>query len=139
MCAGNSISEALIEGICEIFERYVLKIIYTDKSCSLPKISEEYLKTTCFWDFIVHLQLLGYSVAVHDCSLGGKYPVVGLFMEYAGSTHFNLGSAPDFILALERCFTEIFQGKSVENFKDYFEKATDGIDLSRSFKKELLK
>ena len=58
-----------------------------------------------------------YQVIVKDCSLGGRFPVVGTIMinrsNQSYSVHF--GSHPSFEVALERTLTEKFQLRGLED------------------------
>lgn len=118
MCAGNTMSEALVQGCCEIFERLVLKKIYTENNVRLPKIQKVYLEKHPMFECFLYLEANGYDVCVRDCSFG-QYPVAGLFIKKGDLFKFNLGAAPDFALALERCLTEIFQGKTQQSFDQW--------------------
>lgn len=126
LCAGNTPAEAIIQGMCEIFERYVLKEIFTDKDISMPTIPNALLEKTALWRYVETLNSMGMEVKVKDCSLSGKFPVVGVVIQKDDKALFNLGSSPDYMVAIERCFTEMFQGweahsiesKMVPIFKD---------------------
>lgn len=119
MCAGNTVAEALIQGLCEIMERIVLKKLYRDDIEFLPTIPLENFKNTLYEKYIEFLHNYGYQVTIKDCSLNEGYPVVGLFLTKGKAFRFNLGAAPDFYIALERCFTEIFQGKNANKLTEF--------------------
>jgi len=116
MCAGNKDEEAIIQGICEIFERYAIKEIY-ENTLSLPSIDKKVFKGTPIIEVIEYLESKNYYVIIKDCSVGKRLPVIGvLLIDYANNTYcFHLGSDPSPITAIERCFTEIFQN-STNNF-----------------------
>ena len=118
MCAGNSEAEALIHGICEIFERYVSKKIVLEKLL-LPEIPFTEVKSEKLLHALKYLKKLNYTIKIKDCTLGGKYPVIGLLVMNKDKTKFQLklGSDPIFEIALERCLTEIFQGFDLNNFQ----------------------
>lgn len=132
MCAGNSITEALIQGVCEIFERHVLKKLYFDKDITIFKIPTKIIKNfdINLQKSVKYLESMGYKISIGDCSLNGVYPVVGLFVWKKNFFRFQLGSAPDFQIALERCFTEMFQGKHFKDFERWL------IDLDEEEEKE---
>ncbi len=119
MCAGNTPEEAMIEGICEILERYVsMKLIY-DKIC-LPEIPAEYIsKFPRVKEMVDKIKSnKDYICKVVDCSLGGKYPVAGLIVikKNTGKFGFKLGAHPDYGIAMERCFTEAAQGMDIYEY-----------------------
>lgn len=112
-CAGNTPHEALIHGICEILERFVLRRI-VDEQPLLPSIPLADLRQFQVFASLSDLQRQGIDVLVKDCSFGGTWPVVGIVLRQGERGLFHLGASPSFPLALERCLTEIFQGVSLE-------------------------
>lgn len=129
MCAGNSNEEALIEGLSEILERYTAIKIYKEKIC-LPEIPDEYIKKfpkVCKMKEILD-ENEKYYYRLVDCSLGGKYPVAGLYLieRNTGKFGFKMGAHPDYGIAMERCFTEAAQGVDIfeyaeSNIFDFYE------------------
>lgn len=112
MCAGNTKEEALIQGICEIFERYVLKKIFFEGIIP-PNIPHDYFNGTEILNKIKHLeQNNNYTLLIKDCSLNMNLPVVGLLLidKLNQKYSFNLGADPSPITALERCLSEMYQG-----------------------------
>lgn len=112
LCAGNVPEEAILQGIYEIFERYVLQMIYLHR-LTPPTIPFEVFEGTEIAFRLKKLQVeKGWSIETKDCSLGKGFPVIGLLLidrkknRYA----FRLGADLSPIIALQRCFTEIFQG-----------------------------
>ena len=116
LAAGNTANEALIQGISEIFERYVGKQIIFDE-IELPTIPNELFKSYDFYKIIELLENAGYNIQIKDCSLNGTYPVIGVLIINENGTmyHFKLGASPAIEIAVERCLTELFQGFSFEN------------------------
>ncbi|NVO08825.1 MAG: YcaO-like family protein [Bacteroidales bacterium] len=115
MCAGNTNEEALVHGICELLERYVIKKIIFDE-LTLPTVPLEELVGFNIYKTIRFLENSGLKIYVKDCTLGGRYPVVGVLLVDTRSNKyiFKHGSDPVFEIALERCLTEMFQGFSKE-------------------------
>ena len=112
LCAGNVPEEAILQGIYEIFERYVLQMIYLQR-LTPPTIPFEMFEGTEIASRLKRLQVeTGWSVEIKDCSLGKGFPVIGLLLidrkknRYA----FRLGADLSPVIALQRCFTETFQG-----------------------------
>ncbi len=134
MAAGNTPEEAIVQGLSEILERYVMTQVYL-KEISLPSVPDKYLKKYAPYQYhmIKSIEETGdYRVIVKDCSLGKGFPVIGVifFLRYSNKYAFKLGSDPDISIALERCLTEFFQGKDKRNM-DY---KMLPIDLCPSFK-----
>lgn len=146
MCAGNTKEEALIQGFCEIFERYVAKQIYHHE-LTPPTIPKDCFKDTYIYKLLNDLeQQYNISVIIKDCSLGVGLPVVGLLLIHHDSNtySFKLGAALSPIIALERCFTEAYQGNCISDCQikidfsnNIFNNLTD--DISTLKNKELLK
>ncbi len=114
MCSGNTRDEALIQGISEIFERHVLKSFYLHPYTP-PDIPLEYFDDTEISNTIFTLQKqFGYSIQIKDCSMGKGYPVIGVLIKNKDNYYaFHLGADPSPITALERCFTEMYQGGNI--------------------------
>ena len=116
MCAGNTPAEAIGQGLCEIFERYSNCLIAQGKVIP-PSVPTAYLQTlTESWSMIQRIeQRGGYRIIVKDCSLGQGYPVVAVIaIDAAAQKYFvKFGSHLDFSIALERCLTELLQGRNV--------------------------
>ncbi len=113
-CSGNTPHEALVHGLCEIIERHALRKIFADRPClpSVPLDDIGYLPQSAT---LRYLQQNGFTVIVKDCSFNGTWPVVGIILRKGDGGLFHLGASPSFPLALERCFTEIFQGFTLES------------------------
>jgi ribosomal protein S12 methylthiotransferase accessory factor len=145
LCAGNSEYEAKVQGLSELFERYVRRICYGGKSrdmyqfykhiksplgtlpdiTSFPAYTHEFITNnypTCA-EIIKELNTKGYNVRCYDCSCGGLFPVVAIYLAPINSTKFKLSIAshPITEIALERTLTECFQGAELNNltFSEY--------------------
>lgn len=116
MCAGNTAEEAISQGISEIFERYVISMLFEGKVSGLPDIDmqELHIENPMLASLIRRIKEDGYSFVAKDATLGGVLPVVAIIIENSEKTKIGIsfGSDPDFEIALQRCITELFQGKS---------------------------
>jgi ribosomal protein S12 methylthiotransferase accessory factor len=114
MCSGNTREEALIQGISEIFERFLLKAFYQNPFCP-PDIPLSCFEGTEIGLKIIHLtQKHDFKIQIKDCSLGKDYPVIGVLIKNSENCYaFHLGADPSPVTALERCFTEMFQGGAI--------------------------
>jgi ribosomal protein S12 methylthiotransferase accessory factor len=115
MCSGNTLAESLIHGICEVFERKVLKQLFM-APCSPPDVPLELFAGHDIHEDLNRLaKSNGYDVRVKDCSLESRLPVVGLLIrDKCGRYAFHLGSDPSPVTALERCLTEMCQGGRIQ-------------------------
>ena len=119
-CAGNTPYEALVEGLSEVFERHIIRKAIKEP-ISFTDIPEEfYLKYESIKRIIEYCRKLGFKVVVKDASLGKKYPVACavLLDEKTNGYYVWFGAHPSLPIAIERCFTEIFQGADFSN-KNY--------------------
>lgn len=117
MSAGNTVNEARVQGLSEVFERYIKNRIIAE-SISLPAIPDDVLQRyPAIIDAIATLEQEGFPILSYDASLGGKYPVicVVLFNPQNGTCFASFGAHPDFGVALERTVTELLQGRSLND------------------------
>lgn len=114
MCAGNTPAEALVQGFCEIFERYALRKIMLEE-CVPPQIPFSYFEGTAIYEKIQNLQ--NRKIIVLDCSFGMKLPVVGTLIIDTEHYRYRLmmAGASTATVALERCLTEHFQASHPED------------------------
>lgn len=111
MCAGNSFSEAVCQGLCEILERFVMRDAFIGTPNLFPTIPIESLKNRSIYPLIEQIRAKKLYVLVKDCSLGGRFPVVGtIILDHENRGMIRFGADPSFDTALERCLTESFQG-----------------------------
>ncbi|MFP1798715.1 30S ribosomal protein S12 methylthiotransferase accessory factor YcaO [Lonsdalea quercina] len=117
MSAGNSANEARVQGLSEVFERYVKNRIIAE-AISLPKIPADVLsRYPGVVEAITTLEQEGFPIFAFDASLGGKYPVicVVLFNPANGTCFASFGAHPNFGVALERTVTELLQGRGLKD------------------------
>lgn len=115
--AGNTMEEAIVQGISEIVERnHQIRIIAEE--LTPPNVPEEVLqKYTTAYEIIQFVRSKGYKVMIKDCSLGGKFPVLCACIvdQKTGKYHTHFGAYPVFEIALARTLTESFQGRNIDN------------------------
>ncbi|MGQ3903357.1 30S ribosomal protein S12 methylthiotransferase accessory factor YcaO [Mixta calida] len=117
MSAGNTPNEARVQGLSEVFERYVKNRIIAE-AISLPAIPQDVLaRYPGVVEAIARLEAEGFPIFAFDASLGGKYPVicVVLFNPANGTCFASFGAHPDFGVALERTVTELLQGRGLKD------------------------
>ncbi|MGF6529403.1 ribosomal protein S12 methylthiotransferase accessory factor [Paraburkholderia sp. GAS206C] len=120
MSAGNTLAEAQVQCLSEIFERAVKREIL-EGEIALPDVPSEVLaKYPRILAGIQGLEEQGFPVLVKDASLGGTYPVmcVTLMNPRTGGVFASFGAHPSFEVALERSLTELLQGRSFEGLND---------------------
>lgn len=112
MASGNTLEEAIVQGLSEICERYVMKEVIK-KGFSLPDIPEKiYSKYDNINNLITFYKDLGYNLYLKDASLNKKLPVVCLFAvdEKNNIAYLSFGAHPSLPIAIERNLTELAQG-----------------------------
>lgn len=120
MSAGNTLVEAQVQCLSEIFERAVKREIL-EGEIALPDVPQDVLaKYPGILAGIEALEAQGFPVLVKDASLGGQYPVmcVTLMNPRTGGVFASFGAHPSFEVALERSLTELLQGRSFEGLND---------------------
>lgn len=120
MSAGNTLEEAQVQCLSEIFERAVKREIIVGEM-ALPDVPQEVLAK--YPDILAGIQALeeqGFPVLVKDASLGGQFPVINvtLMNPRTGGVFASFGAHPNFAVALERTLTELLQGRSFEGLND---------------------
>ncbi|WP_292781062.1 OsmC domain/YcaO domain-containing protein [Methylophilus sp. UBA6697] len=120
MSAGNTLVEAQVQCLSEIFERAVKREII-EGEIALPDVPQDVLaKYPGVVAGIQGLEEQGFPVLVKDASLGGEYPVmcVTLMNPRTGGVFASFGAHPKLEVALERSLTELLQGRSFEGLND---------------------
>jgi len=120
MSAGNTLPEAQVQCLSEIFERAVKREII-EGEIALPDVPAEVLaKYPGIVAGITELENQGFPVLLKDASLGGQFPVmcVTLMNPRTGGVFASFGAHPSLEVALERSLTELLQGRSFEGLND---------------------
>ena len=120
MSAGNTLAEAQVQCLSEIFERAVKREII-EGEFALPDVPQAVLAR--YPSILAGIQALeeqGFPVLVKDASLGGEFPVmcVTLMNPRTGGVFASFGAHPSLEVALERSLTELLQGRSFEGLND---------------------
>ncbi|MCQ2795138.1 MAG: YcaO-like family protein [Bacilli bacterium] len=113
MAAGNSFYEMSVQAISEIFERYALDEILTNRKKALLYDNKKVLKIFPNLKTIFNsLYKRKYHIKIYDCSIGLDLPVfaVIVFDENKENYSVSFGGHPNAEFAITRCFTEMFQG-----------------------------
>jgi len=121
MSAGNTMYEARVQSLSEVFERYVKNKIIAEGIC-LPDVPQSVIdRFPKIKAAIEKLESHGYHLKVADASLGGKYPVmsVTLINPKDGSVFASFGGHPCFEVALERTVTELLQGRGLDQLDGF--------------------
>lgn len=137
LAAGNTMEEAIIQGSCEIFERFsASEIVSKEKIC--PTIDIKTIKDDRIQNYIKMLNSLNFEVLIKDFTLNNKLPVIGvLFINHNIENDTNImkkdryyklidvGSHIDLKEAIIRCFIERLQELTKEELM--FRKESDKI------------
>jgi len=134
MSAGNTASEARVQALSEIFERFVKFKIIGEGIC-LPDVPEEVIaRYPKIEAGIRDLRAAGFGILVKDASLGGQYPVmnVTLLNPNDQGCFSSFGAHPRFEVALERALTELLQGRALDALGDFPEPGFDLDEIADS-------
>ncbi|MDH5711569.1 MAG: 30S ribosomal protein S12 methylthiotransferase accessory factor YcaO, partial [Gammaproteobacteria bacterium] len=129
MSAGNTANEARVQGLSEVFERYVKNKIIAEGIC-LPEVPQDVVnRFPKIREAITELEGHGYHLRIADASLGGQFPVmsVTLINPRNGSVFASFGAHPCFEVALERTVTELLQGRGLDQL-DGFQSPSFDLD-----------
>lgn len=112
MAAGNSIEEALVQGLSELAEKQAELYLFTHfdegyYALDLDKIDNPTLQT-----IIQKIKSAGYDLYLFDLSYTCNVPAMMslLIDRTTGTLNVNFGSFPVFDIAAERVLTELYQG-----------------------------
>jgi len=134
MSAGNTASEARVQALSEIFERFVKFKIIGEGIC-LPDVPDEVIaRYPKIEADIRDLRAAGFGILVKDASLGGQYPVmnVTLLNPHDQGCFSSFGAHPRFEVALERALTELLQGRALDALDDFPEPGFDLDEIADS-------
>jgi len=121
LSAGNTALEAQVQGLSEIFERWVKNKILKENLC-MPEIPTDVIKDfSAVTEAVAALKKEGIEVSMRDASLGGMFPVINvtLFEQKTGRCFASFGAHPIFEVALERTLTESLQGRHLDNLDGF--------------------
>ncbi|QIM63434.1 ribosomal protein S12 methylthiotransferase accessory factor YcaO [Pasteurellaceae bacterium Orientalotternb1] len=117
MSAGNSQNEARVQGLSEVFERFVKNRIITE-AISLPEIPQSVIDGyPTIKASIEKLEEEGFPILCYDASLGGEFPVICVILlnPNNGTCFASFGAHPNFQVAFERTVTELLQGRGLKD------------------------
>ncbi len=119
-CAGNSREEAWIHGLSEMMERCsTLRVLLSGKAAPIIPLEDlrQYSTASSIIDRI--LATGQYEIEVFDYSFGSGLPVIAtrIIDKINHNYCVNIGADPVFEIALNRTFTELFQGRNIENYR----------------------
>jgi ribosomal protein S12 methylthiotransferase accessory factor len=129
MSAGNTKNEARVQGLSEVFERYIKNKIIAEGIC-LPEVPDAVLQRfPQVVEAVSKLEQHGYHLRIADASLGGRYPVMSVtLINPKNATVFaSFGAHPSFEVALERTVTELLQGRDLDQL-DGFQSPSFDLD-----------
>lgn len=121
MASGNSMWEARVHALSEIFERHIKNTIISS-GISLPSIPDAIInRYPRVRAALKSLRNHGFVIEVRDASLGGKFPLVNvsLFHPQSGGCYASFGAHPKFQVALERAVTELLQGRALDQLDQF--------------------
>ena len=120
MSAGNTLAEAKVQCLSEIFERAIKREII-EREIILPDVPSSVLaRYPSIVAGIEALEAQGFPLVVKDASLGGQFPVMNITLmnPKTGGVFASFGAHPNMQVALERSLTELLQGRSFEGLND---------------------
>lgn len=115
MAGGNTYAEAFVQALSEIFERYAVRRIISEK-LTPPDITNRIIER--FPDIgeairEIQSQSEDIIIQIKDISLGQGLPVfAAVYIDKKNNEYFvNFGCHPNVAVAVERCLTELYQGQ----------------------------
>ena len=111
LSAGNSLEEALNQGISEIFEREINNLFFQDDQNIYYELNQDFFSDDKKL-LIQKIKDKGFDIKFFDLSYINNTPVLCcmLINPFQSNVSFCFGAFPIFEIALERVFTELYQG-----------------------------
>lgn len=112
MAAGNTVTEALVQGLSEVVEREACYHLFNDANDVHYAINLEKIANPNLQEIIQNIHNAGYEFYLFDLSYNSGFPVIMslLLNKKDGILNINFGSFPVFDIAAERVLTELYQG-----------------------------
>lgn len=128
MCAGNTPAEAICQGLCEIFERYMIKQLYEGAIEDVPNIPLSAVKEFDIYNIIEEITDRGHHLIIKDFTMAGKLPVLGVLLLTPESDKYRMSCASDvlFETTIQRCLSELYQGIDSGSIRNYMNR----LDMS---------
>ena len=117
MAAGVSLEEAIQNGLKEVVERYICKMIYTKKVSKLTMGYYNYDKFIARENkgLITELKNDGFSLQIIDLSLNFRFPVLGIFLfNNLLKFSFGIGIGNTIDKAIRDALIQILRGKNTK-------------------------
>lgn len=113
LAAGNTLVEASIQALSEIYERWVRSQILRHGWVLPVMPASVWQSFATVVEAAAALAAQGIELDIRDASLGGAYPVVCIILRDVtdGRTFVSFGAHPIYEVALERTLTEAMQGR----------------------------
>ena len=120
MAAGNTLEEALNQGLSEIMEHYAISEFFKKEMDNYYCIDLNTITNKNIKKIIDKMESLNYELYLFDLSYNFKVPVIMLLVIDKNNHNIfpQFGSFPILEIAIERVFTELYQNcKTLENKK----------------------
>lgn len=120
LASGNTYEEACVQGISELFERYVEFKMFDNLDFQYAELDLTTLKNPILQNMIASIKNANNNIKIYDLSYAFHLPVIAsaIFNRLNSRIYLNFGSAPEFDIAIERVITETYQGLKTLNFFD---------------------
>ena len=115
LAAGNTLEEALVQGLSELFERFnIHNFCFDESNNKFYYLNNENLPSEIKTK-VQKLESLNYDVRFYDLSYNYNIPTLLLLIrdKITHNFHIVFGCAPVFNIAAERCLTEMYQGTCI--------------------------
>lgn len=112
MAAGNTLDEALNQGISELMEKQAQQHLFANWDIPHYALRLENIQNEKLQEIIKNIKALGYELYLFDLSYNFNVPVMMSLLvdKVKNNLNINFGSFPVFEIAAERVLTELYQG-----------------------------
>ncbi len=122
MSAGNTKLEAQNQALCELLERYVIKkiLMYKEPMVDITQdVCSNFPEVKRWINELESGEM--YSIEIKDASYGENIPAVAvvLYNKSQKGYYVKIDVHPSLYVAVERCFSELLQGRNISDI-EYF-------------------
>ena len=113
LAAGNSLEEALVQGLSECYDHYAHVAIYNKREINYYQLNLNTIQLAPYLKNIINkIEEAGHNLYIFDLSYNFNVPVImTVLVDKVNHVWFiNLGSHPIIDIAIERTLTELYQG-----------------------------
>lgn len=128
--AGSTLKEACLHAVLEIYERYALRLLYTQRLTPPSIPVDSFLPNNEIQKALSFCRDNNLWIDIKDCNCGIGLPVIGVLIQHKDnkSYFFSLAASTDRDTALLHALSEAFQGNRWQSMQPYDEAILERVE-----------